>query len=94
MAEIPREMLVKYILTNTDLGESEISEVIKKYIFLSGILIMRYYNQITNAFHFHQKWKLDLNKTNIHTQIKTGAQITLIFLPFMKSERKDFPRSV
>ena len=39
MAEIPREMLVKYTLTNTDLGESEISEVIKKYIFLSGILI-------------------------------------------------------
>ena len=30
MAEIPREMLVKYILTNIDLGESEISEVIKK----------------------------------------------------------------
>lgn len=30
MADIPREMLVKYILTNIDLGESEISEVIKK----------------------------------------------------------------
>ena len=30
MAAIPREMLVKYILTNIDLGESEISEVIKK----------------------------------------------------------------
>ena len=63
MAAIPREILVKYILTNIDLGESEISEVIKKkHILLPGILIIKYYNQITNAFHFHQKWKLDLNR--------------------------------
>ena len=77
MAEIPREMLVKYILTNTDLGESEISEVIKKYIFLSGILIIRYYNQITNAFHFHQKWKLDLNKYSYSNKNRSSNNLNI-----------------
>ena len=77
MAEIPREMLVKYTLTNTDLGESEISEVIKKYIFLSGILIIRYYNQITNAFHFHQKWKLDLNKYSYSNKNRSSKTLNI-----------------
>ena len=77
MAEIPREMLVKYTLTNTDLGESEISEVIKKYIFLSGILIIRYYNQITNAFHFHQKWKLDLNKYSYSNKNRSSNNLNI-----------------
>ena len=77
MAEIPREMLVKYTLTNTDLGESEISEVIKKYIFLSGILIIRYYNQITNAFHFHQKWKLDLNKYSYSIKNRSSNNLNI-----------------
>ena len=77
MAEIPREMLVKYTLTNTDLGESEISEVVKKYIFLSGILIIRYYNQITNAFHFHQKWKLDLNKYSYSNKNRSSNNLNI-----------------
>ena len=77
MAEIPREMLVKYTLPNTDLGESEISEVIKKYIFLSGILIIRYYNQITNAFHFHQKWKLDLNKYSYSNKNRSSNNLNI-----------------
>ena len=77
MAEIPREMLVKYTLINTDLGESEISEVIKKYIFLSGILIIRYYNQITNAFHFHQKWKLDLNKYSYSNKNRSSNNLNI-----------------
>lgn len=86
--KIPRKMPVKYIQyfqMGVGLDGSELQRSYQVHP-SSGILLFRYYNHIANPFQSYQWWKLNLN--NIQTQIKTELQMTLIFLPCMKLERK------